>query len=116
MYKDCDFLTEEVLGLERESDGHINHPEGGTVGSKDAIDAVCGSLFNASQNSEEFGYNYGEDYSAMFLANKDDSPETKKTQMVVDFEQQLRQMGQTNMPPPQETSTPVFISNDTLIW
>lgn len=84
--------------------------------SKDAIDAVCGSLFNASQNSEEFGYNYGEDYSAMFLANKDDSPETKKTQMVVDFEQQLRQMGQTNMPPPQETSTPVFISNDTLIW
>lgn len=116
VYKDCDFLTEEVLGLERESDGHINHPEGGTVGSKDAIDAVCGSLFNASQNSEEFGYNYGEDYSAMFLANKDDSPETKKTQMVVDFEQQLRQMGQTNMPPPQETSTPVFISNDTLIW
>ena len=116
VYKDCDFLTEEVLGLERESDGHINHPEGGTVGSKDAIDAVCGSLFNASQNSEEFGYNYGEDYSAMFLANKDDSPETKKTQMVVDFEQQLRQMGQTNMPPPPETSTPVFISNDTLIW
>lgn len=258
VYKDCDFLTEEVLGLERESDGHINHPEGGTVGcftgdtkislvdgrevsllqlvdefnngkvnyvysfnettkriepgkivkawctrknaslveveldngekfrctpnhrimlrdgtykearylqpndsvmpryrknvikirsvtfipekedvydltvehnhnfalsagifvhnSKDAIDAVCGSLFNASQNSEEFGYNYGEDYSAMFLANKDDSPETKKTQMVVDFEQQLRQMRQTNMPPPQETSTPVFISNDTLIW
>ena len=84
--------------------------------SKDAIDAVCGSLFNASQNSEEFGYNYGEDYSAMFLANKNDTPETKKEQMVVDFEQQLRQMGHTITSPPQETSTPVFISNDTLIW
>lgn len=32
VYKDCDFLTEEVLGLERESDGHINHPEQGTQG------------------------------------------------------------------------------------
>ena len=44
VYKDCDFLTEEVLGLERESDGHIQHPEQGTQGSKDAIDAVCGAL------------------------------------------------------------------------
>ena len=44
VYKDCDFLTEEVLGLERESDGHIQHPEQGTQGSKDAIDAICGAL------------------------------------------------------------------------
>ena len=44
VYKDCDFLTEEVLGLERESDGHIEHPMGGTQGSKDAIDAVVGAL------------------------------------------------------------------------
>ena len=44
VYDKCDFLTEEVLGLERESDGHINHPEQGTQGSKDAIDAICGSL------------------------------------------------------------------------
>jgi len=60
VYKDCDFLTEEVLGLERESDGHINHPEGGTKGSKDAIDAVCGSLWNASQHADEYSYEYGE--------------------------------------------------------
>lgn len=33
VYKDGgDFLTEEILGLERESDGHINHPENGTQG------------------------------------------------------------------------------------
>ena len=32
VYKDCDLLTEEVLGLERESDGHINHPKNGTQG------------------------------------------------------------------------------------
>lgn len=71
VYKECDFLTEEVLGLERESDGHIQHPEGGTQGSKDAIDAVCGALFNASQNTEEIGYDYGEDLDLLLNANED---------------------------------------------
>ena len=60
VYKDCDFLTEEVLGLEKQSDGHINHPEGGTRGSKDAIDAVCGALWNASQHADEYAYEFGE--------------------------------------------------------
>ena len=32
VYDNCPFLTEEVVGLERESDGHINHPENGTQG------------------------------------------------------------------------------------
>lgn len=53
VYKDCTFLTEEVLGLERLSDGHIQHPDGGRSGSKDQIDAVVGSLWNASQNSDK---------------------------------------------------------------
>ena len=61
VYKDCDFLTEEVLGLERESDGHIQHPEGGTQGSKDSIDAVVGALWNANLHSDEYAYEYGED-------------------------------------------------------
>ena len=60
VYDNCPFLTEEVLGLERESDGHIEHPEHGTMGSKDSIDAVCGALWNASTHAEEYGYEYGE--------------------------------------------------------
>lgn len=32
IYKDCNLLTEEIIGLERESDGHIQHPGGGTQG------------------------------------------------------------------------------------
>lgn len=32
IYDNCKELTEEVLGLERESDGHINHPNNGTQG------------------------------------------------------------------------------------
>lgn len=44
VYDKCDFLTEEVLGLERLSDGHIEHPDAGKSGSKDQIDAVVGAL------------------------------------------------------------------------
>ncbi len=44
VYHKCDFLTEEVLGLEKLSDGHIEHPDAGKSGSKDQIDAVVGSL------------------------------------------------------------------------
>ena len=32
IYRKCDILTEEIIGLEKESDGHIQHPEGGTQG------------------------------------------------------------------------------------
>lgn len=32
VYYRCDLLTEEIIGLERESDGHINHPQAGTQG------------------------------------------------------------------------------------
>lgn len=91
VYKDCDFLTEEVLGLERESDGHINHPDNGARGSKDAIDAVTGALFNASQNSEEFGYNYGETLEQIIDVNADDGAETR--QMTVRMEDELKNMG-----------------------
>lgn len=116
VYKNCDFLTEEVLGLERESDGHINHPENGSKGSKDAIDAVTGALFNASQNADEMGYNYGEDYAAMFTANR----ETSSQQMTVDFTEQLKQVDPVHQhmekEKPKDTVIPVFINNDILIW
>ena len=37
------------------------HPEGGTQGSKDSIDAVVGALWNANLHSDEYAYEYGED-------------------------------------------------------
>ena len=54
VYEKCDVLTDEIIGLEREPDGHINHPNNGTTGSKDIADAVCGSMYNASLHSEEY--------------------------------------------------------------
>ena len=89
VYRKCDFLTEEILGLERESDGHINHPENGTIGSKDASDAVCGSLWNASLHADEIAYDHGETLSAISDVNSS-QPNSNANQMVVDFEEALK--------------------------
>jgi len=35
----------------------VDHP---TNGHKDALDAVCGSVFTASKYAEEFAFDYGE--------------------------------------------------------
>lgn len=72
VYKNCNILTEEVIGLERESDGHIQHEANGTRGSKDSIDAVCGAMWNASQHAEEFAYDYGESLNSFVDLNNDD--------------------------------------------
>lgn len=90
VYKNCDFLTEEVLGLERESDGHINHPEQGTQGSKDSIDAVTGALWNASRNAEKLAYDYGESLDMLLEANGISVGGGTPEQMMVDFEAELR--------------------------
>lgn len=89
VYSDCDFLTDEVLGLEREGDGHIEHPEQGTQGSKDAIDAVTGALWNASKHADEYAYEYGENMKAMLDVNEDVNKSDKK-QITVAFEDELK--------------------------
>lgn len=78
-------LTTEILGLERESDGHIQHPEHGTQGSKDISDAVCGSMWNASLHSDEYSYEYGEDIGVTLDVNEYQDPDTAA------FEQALMQ-------------------------
>ena len=73
VYNNCDHLTDEILGLERESDGHIEHPEQGTQGSKDCSDAICGSLWHASLHAEEYAYEYGESLEVLTDFNLDNS-------------------------------------------
>ena len=53
-------LTEELIGLERNNNGKIDHTPNG-INSKDQADAFCGALFNASKHSEEYAYEYGDD-------------------------------------------------------
>ena len=92
VYKKCDFLTEEVLGLERLSDGHIEHPDAGKSGSKDQIDAVVGALWNASQNAEEYAYNYGDNINAALDVSLTSSSEKDKQQLVIDYQEELKKI------------------------
>lgn len=83
-------LTSEVIDLERNfNTGKIDHPDGGR---KDVTDAVCGAVFNASQDAEQFAFDFGEtleDLVSVSTANNE--AETKK-QINIDFEQALQEM------------------------
>lgn len=86
MYKDCNLLTEEIVSLERLSDGHIDHPQNF---SKDQSDAVCGALFLASEFAEEYSYDYGENLETSLEVNTTASDEYRKHQMIADFQEEL---------------------------
>ena len=86
LYRKCDLLTEEIANLERLSDGHVDHPKNG---SKDQADALCGSLYTASQFAEEYSYDYGENLDAALDVNIANSDEYKKHQMIAEFQDEL---------------------------
>lgn len=85
LYRQCDLLTEEIVSLERLSDGHIDHPQNG---SKDQADAVCGALYLASQFAEQYSYDYGESLEAALTINED-TDELKKQRFITDFQNEL---------------------------
>ena len=88
-------LVDELIDLERNiNTGKVDHPDGG---AKDAADAVCGALFNASQNAEQFAYDYGELYDTMQNINSQASTyEGLKKQITLDFEEELKQISNFN--------------------
>lgn len=90
LYQKCDQLTNEIIGLERKSDGHIDHTKEG-IDSKDQADAVCGAVWAASKFSEEFSYSYGDNLSVMLDANEaDNADELQKHKLVAAFEEELK--------------------------
>lgn len=91
LYCKCDLLTEEITNLERLSDGHVDHPKNG---SKDAADALCGSLYTASEFADEYSYNYGENLTAGLDVSLEGSDSFNKTQMITAFEEELTKMYQ----------------------
>lgn len=86
LYRRCDLLTTEITNLERLSDGHVDHPKNG---SKDQADALCGSLYTASQFAEEFSYDYGENLETSLDVNIATSDEFKKHQLIAEFQEEL---------------------------
>ena len=83
-------LTEEVIGLEKLSDGHVDHTTSGR-NSKDISDAVCGAVFEASKHAEEFAYDYGETLEETIKFNKD-TDKVSSEQIALDFEAEMLQL------------------------
>lgn len=89
VYK-TELLTEEVIGLERLSDGHVDHTTSG-INSKDISDALCGAIFEASKHAEEFAYDYGESLSETISLNNN-SAEASMEQIALDFEAEMQRL------------------------
>ena len=83
-------LTEELIGLERNNNGRVDHSPSG-INSKDQSDALCGALYNASQHAEEFAFEYGEDLSLVVdVSGQTNNEEQIKKQITLDFEEELQ--------------------------
>ena len=94
IYQQCELLTKELLELERESDGRINHPDDGKHGSKDQADAVCGALFLASKYATTYAQEYGEQISNSVEVSSEAvmTPKQVRKQMVTNFEEELNKI------------------------
>ncbi len=89
---DSSLLTEELLGLEKNSSsGKIDHSPLG-INSKDVADAVCGAIWNASQNADEFEYDYGESIDTVMSVSADHGYSADMQQLSIDFEQEMQKI------------------------
>ena len=83
-------LTAEVIDLERNfNTGKVDHPDGGR---KDVCDAVCGAIFDASQDAEQFAFDFGETIEDINSVNNSSNEEDTKKQINIAFEQSLQNM------------------------
>lgn len=93
-------LTDELIGLEKLSDGHIDHTTSG-INSKDIADAVCGSTFEASKHADEYAYDYGENLDIVIENNSDMTHTMQVEQITLDFEEELKLL--KPQPKPQQS-------------
>lgn len=91
IYSKCDLLTDELIGLERKSDGHIDHTSDG-INSKDQADAFCGSLYAASQHAEEYAFDYGETLDTIQNVSSTFSAQNQRQQISIDFQNELNKL------------------------
>ena len=88
MFKHTELIT-EITELERNANtGKVDHPDGGR---KDVCDAVCGSIWHASQYAEEYAYDYGETAEQILYIN--DQSFNDARQLTLDMENELKKMG-----------------------
>lgn len=93
-------LTEEVIGLEKLSDGHIDHTTSG-INSKDISDALCGSIYEASKHAEQFAFDYGEDLDTVREVS---SPSFINQQVNQEFQDELQKLFDPRLRQQQKTT------------
>lgn len=81
-------LVEELIGLEKDGNGKIDHPP---LASKDAADGICGALYNASQHAEEFAFEWGDTIQTTIDVSSAGG-EVDRQQIVLNFEEELKKL------------------------
>lgn len=103
-------LFSEITDLERNiNTGKVDHPDGG---KKDACDAFCGAIFEASKHAEEFAYDFGESLDTVLSVNTNVDISTKE-QLTVEFEKELQQQFAPRYIKNQQEQTQNELSNNT---
>lgn len=88
---DHTLLTEELIGLERNNNsGKVDHSPSG-INSKDSADALCGSVWSASQHADEYDFEYGETIDTLIDVSDDSMFSVDgRQQQIVSFEEELK--------------------------
>lgn len=89
-------LIDEIIDLERNiNTGKVDHPDGG---KKDVADALCGAVYNASKNAEQFAFEWGESLDTITTTNAMPSDAVIRQQITLEFEEELKKTFNKNMP------------------
>lgn len=82
-------LFDEVISLEKNNNtGKVDHPPNG---HKDVSDAVCGAIYNASKNAEQYAFDYGEDLEVTQEISNDTN-QLNQQQITIDFEAEMMKL------------------------
>lgn len=82
-------LFDEIISLEKNNNtGKVDHPPNG---HKDVSDAVCGAVYNASKNAEQYAFDYGEDLEVT-QAISNDINQFNQHQITIDFEAEMMKL------------------------
>lgn len=129
---DAVLLTDELVGLQRDmNSGKIDHDPSG-INSKDQADALCGAVWNASQNTEQYEYDYGDNIDTMLSVSADNSVSGfNQQQIAIDFETEMQKLldpvaqniqktvqstsTESNMAKPQPVYAPL-IADGIIVW
>ena len=84
-------VVEDVYDIEVEDNHNFALSAGIFVhNSKDCADAVCGALWNASLNAEQYSFEYGEDLETSINVSMSTNMNSDLQQITVDFEDELK--------------------------